>query len=82
MKNKFIITNILEETTPTTNIIRVLNESLSIRKGSKGKGDYIYFKTLKMAKPRFITLSNFDGNYVDCDIFLLYQWLKKYNIYI
>jgi DNA topoisomerase-1 len=76
------ITNILEETAPTTNIIRVLNESLSIRKGSKGKGDYIYFKTLKMAKPRFITLSNFDGNYVDCDIFLLYQWLKKYNIYI
>jgi DNA topoisomerase-1 len=76
------ITNILEEKNTTTNIIRVLNESISIRKGAKGKGDYIYFKTLKMTKPRFITLSNFEENYVDCDIFLLYQWLKKYNIYI
>ena len=76
------ITNILEEKNTTSNIIRVLNESISIRKGAKGKGDYIYFKTLKMTKPRFITLSNFEENYVDCDIFLLYQWLKKYNIYI
>lgn len=76
------ITKILEEKNTTTNIIRVLNESISIRKGAKGKGDYIYFKTLKMTKPRFVTLSGFDANYVDCDIFLLYQWLKKYNIYI
>ena len=42
------ITKILEEKNTTTNIIRVLNESISIRKGAKGKGDYIYFKTLKM----------------------------------
>jgi DNA topoisomerase-1 len=76
------ITNILEEKNTTTQIIRVLNESISIRKGSKGKGDYIYFKTLKMTKPRFITLSGFDGNYLECDIFILHQWLKKYNIYI
>lgn len=76
------ITNLLEDKNTTTQIIRVLNESLSIRKGTKGKGDYIYFKTVKMPKPRFITLSNFEENYVDCDIFLLYQWLKKYNIYI
>ena len=76
------ITNTLEDKNTPTHIIRKLNESISIRKGSKGKGDYIYFKTVKMTKPRFITLSGFDGNYVDCDIFILYQWLKKYNIYI
>ncbi|MEY3883719.1 MAG: Chrysochromulina ericina virus, partial [Pseudomonadota bacterium] len=56
---KEYITNLLEDKNTTTQIIRVLNESISIRKGSKGKGDYIYFKTVKMAKPRFITLSNF-----------------------
>ena len=77
------IANILEEkNTQTTNILRVLNESISIRKGAKGKGDYIYFKTVKMTKPRFVTLSGFEGNYLDCDIFILNQWLKKYNIYV
>lgn len=76
------ITNIVEDKKTTSQIIRVLNESISIRKGTQGKCDYIYFKTLKMTKPRFITLSGFEGNYADCDIFLLYQWLKKYNIYI
>jgi DNA topoisomerase-1 len=76
------IATITENKNASTHIIRTLNENISIRKGANGKGDYIYFKTSKMAKPRFITLSGFAGDYANCDIFLLYQWLKKYNIYI
>jgi DNA topoisomerase-1 len=48
-------------------IIRVVNKEISIRQGKNGKSDYIFYKTLKMVKPRFISLAKFPHNYMLCD---------------
>ena len=62
-----------------TNIIRVIDETASIRNGKYG--DYIYYKTNKMKKPKFIKLNDFIkqhgvNSYKTCDIELLKKWLK------
>jgi DNA topoisomerase-1 len=55
-------------------IIRVLNNVASIRKGKFG--DYIYYKTDKMKRPKFITLKNFKDDYVNCDVNVLLDLVK------
>ena len=44
-----------------SNIIRKLNDDLSIRKGPKG--EYIFYKTIKMKKPQFFDLKKYSGDY-------------------
>lgn len=66
-----------------SNIIREINSSISIRKGSKG--DYLFYKTLKMKKPAFYDIKNFIGetkeDYKICNITILKSWIEeKYNI--
>ena len=66
-----------------SNLIRVISESISIRKGSKG--DYIFYKTAKMKKPQFFDLKSFNHDektdYKICDMTILKSWIKdKYNI--
>jgi DNA topoisomerase-1 len=63
--------------------IREINSSTSIRKGPKG--DYIFYKTTKMKKPKFFDLNNFNSDieedYKICDISILRSWIReKYNI--
>jgi len=61
-----------------SNLIRVINPNLSIRKGSKG--DYLFYKTLKMKKPQFYDIKGFNENYKICDIHILKEWIKnKYS---
>jgi DNA topoisomerase-1 len=65
------------------NFIREINSSLSIRKGSKG--DYLFYKTLKMKKPQFYDIKSFiidtKEDYKICDITILKSWVsEKYNI--
>jgi DNA topoisomerase-1 len=48
------------------NLIRQINNHCSIRKGKYG--DYIYYKTSKMKKPRFISLTKCKDDYINCDI--------------
>jgi DNA topoisomerase-1 len=62
---------------------REINSSTSIRKGPKG--DYIFYKTSKMKKPKFFDLKNFNSevkeDYKICDINILKSWLReKYNV--
>lgn len=58
-----------------SSVIRKLNDNISIRKGPKG--DYVFFKTSKMKKPRFFGLKGFDEDYVNCEIQLLLSWIKE-----
>lgn len=66
-----------------SNLIREINASISIRKGSKG--DYIFYKTAKMKKPQFFDIKQFSidtkSDYKICNITILKSWLKeKYDI--
>jgi len=45
-------------------IIRVINDDVSIRSGKYG--NYIFYKTMQMKKPKFISLKNFDKNINTC----------------
>jgi DNA topoisomerase-1 len=45
-------------------IIRVINDDVSIRSGKYG--NYIFYKTAQMKKPKFISLKNFDKNINTC----------------
>ena len=45
-------------------IIRVVNASTSVRKGKFGP--YIYYKTAKMTKPRFVKLGNLKNTFLSC----------------
>lgn len=58
-----------------SNLIRKLNDNISIRKGPKG--DYVFFKTSKMKKPRFFGLNGFDEDYVSCNSQILLSWIKE-----
>ena len=61
-------------------ILREITNDASIRKGKYG--DYIYYKTKKMKKPRFLKLDGFkknlsSHNYLTCDINVLQEWFNK-----
>jgi DNA topoisomerase-1 len=66
-----------------SNLIREVSPSITIRKGPKG--DYIFYKTGKMKKPKFYDLNSFketNENYKICDLAILKSWIKeKYNIF-
>ena len=66
-----------------SNIIREINSSISIRKGSKG--DYIFYKNGKMKKPQFYDIKSFTlevkEDYKICEINILKSWImEKYKI--
>lgn len=50
--------------TDLTGIIRIVNEDISIRNGKYG--DYIFYKTVNMKKPKFISLKGFNKHYKTC----------------
>ena len=60
-------------------IVRVINDDMSIRNGKYG--NYIFYKTQKMKKPAFHSLSGFELNSEKCNIEDLKIWLNNtYNI--
>jgi len=71
--------------TEESNILRVINSNFSIRKGPKG--DYLFYKSQKMKKPKFFDIKNFTNelkeDYKICDIHILKSWInEKYQITI
>lgn len=50
--------------TDLTGIIRTINDDVSIRNGKYG--DYIFYKTVNMNKPKFISLKGFNKQYKTC----------------
>jgi DNA topoisomerase I len=80
-ENDIIIDDIIPliENNTNPNVIRELTSDLSIRKGNYG--NYIFYKTKSMTKPKFYKLNNFNDNYNTCDIDKLKLWIKEtYNI--
>jgi len=68
---------ILEE---GSSMVREITKDISIRKSKKG--DYVFFKTSKMKKPKFFDLKKFEDDYRTCDNDVIKSWLKEtYNIY-
>jgi DNA topoisomerase I len=57
------------------NMVREITPDLNIRKGQFG--DYIFYKTKKMKKPRFLKLAGFMNDYKNCDINILKQWITE-----
>jgi DNA topoisomerase-1 len=55
------------------NIVRNVSDNISIRKSNKG--DYIFFKTDKMKKPKFFPIKDFKKNYKVCSLDELKIWL-------
>lgn len=67
-----------------SNLIREVSANISVRKGSKG--DYIFYKTVKMKKPQFFDLKTFSNDtksdYKTCNMTVLKSWLKeKHDIF-
>ena len=46
------------------NILREINKDISIRKGQYG--NYIFYKTTKMTRPKFLKLNEFKDDYLKC----------------
>lgn len=59
-----------------TDIIRIVNDDISIRKGNYG--NYIFYKTAKMKKPKFISLKTFKLDYNKCSLTDITSWVKTY----
>jgi len=57
------------------NVLRVVNENTSIRKGKFGA--YVYYKRPNMKKPEFYNLKKFKGGYLECEKELLEEWLYE-----
>ena len=73
--------NVIEiiENSRNPNLVREITENLSIRKGKFG--DYIFYKTKKMNKPKFLKLNELNENYKTCDINIIKEWIiEKYQM--
>ncbi len=54
---------------------RKLTANASIRKGKYGP--YIYYKTAKMSKPRFLDLKRYDGDFIKDQISTITEWANQ-----
>lgn len=66
--------NGVEQVRSASNIIRQINNNISIRSGKFG--DYIFYKSQKMTKPMFLKIGGFKGDYKNCHIDILQDWIK------
>ena len=66
--------NVIENKVSTqTNLIREIDQNLSIRSGKFG--DYIFYKTSRMTKPQFLKLNRFPDDYKKCKLPVLKDWI-------
>jgi DNA topoisomerase-1 len=63
------------ENTNNPNLLREITKEISIRNGKYG--DYIFYKTKKMSKPKFLKLNGFKHDYKNCDLSLIKEWIKE-----
>ena len=72
--NSITLESVIEILNNPPGLIRKINNDLSIRSGKYG--DYIFYKTKTMKKPRFLKLKSFDKNYKTCSIDELISWIE------
>ena len=56
-------------------VLRTIDDTISIRKGKYG--DYIFYKKPTWKKPRFIGLSGFEGNIMECCKQEIIDWISE-----
>ena len=64
-----------QQSNPYSKIVRQITETLSIRDGKYG--NYIFYKTQKMKKPRFISLTGFKGNIQEETEDNVKKWIRE-----
>ena len=64
-----------QSTNPHSKIVRQITENVSIRDGKYG--NYIFYKTQKMKKPRFISLNGFKGNILEETEDNVKKWIRE-----
>jgi len=72
------VPHILQQTSDkpnNPNVLRVLNEHMSVRKGKFGA--YVYYKTPDMPKPSFFSLRKFGYGFSNCEKEILVDWIDK-----
>ena len=70
------VINVVENKIPANkNIIRVLNDVLSIRKSKYG--NYVFYKTASMKKPKFLKLKGFEDDIRECEDNDLIRWITN-----
>ncbi len=70
---------VVKDEIQNTNIIRHITDNISIRKGPRG--NYIFYKPVKMKKPQFFGLDGFVEDVTECDKQTIKNWiLEKYKI--
>ena len=57
------------------NVLRILRDNLSLRKGKWGP--YLFYKTDKMKKPRFLKIKKCDLNVMKCELGDLLEWVER-----
>lgn len=57
------------------NIVREIDKNMNIRNGKFG--DYLYYKTETMKRPEFLKIITFPGDYKNCNINILRNWIKE-----
>lgn len=73
------IEKIIKSKNDSANILRVINDSISIRKGRFGP--YVYYKRKDMKQPQFFNLKKFKEGFTYCKEEVLINWLNEtYNI--
>jgi DNA topoisomerase-1 len=78
--DKIILTDIIDflgsdnNKSSGKNILRILNNEFSIRKGKFGA--YVYYKREDMNKPEFFNINKFTEGFSTCDPEVLINWLK------
>ena len=69
------IINSSQERAKTTAILRLLGDTMSVRNGKFGP--YVFYKTTKMKKPKFLPLKKCPHSYDDCEEKVLVEWIKN-----
>ena len=72
-----ILPLIENKTSLNQSIIRTINNDITIRSGKYG--NYIFYKTHNMAKPKFIKLQMFKGNYNTCSKEEIEKYVNKHK---
>ena len=61
------------------NLLRRLNESMSVRKGKFGP--YVFYQRSDMKKPQFLNIKKFNQGFFNCEAETLINWCKEtYNL--
>ena len=68
------VVEVLFDSTSDQAFSRVIDDNLSIRNGKFG--DYIFYKTKTMKKPKFFKLKGFKEDYKTCELSILIKWIK------